>query len=497
MKIGKIIIIMAALSTAVQVGAESNDVSGKDKIKYLGDLVIRAGEMVEGDVVVMQGDLRVAGVVNGDAVISFGNAYIDSGAIINGDVVALRGKITVDENAKVTGQVVEKRLFDISMDDDDDEFRGDRSFSIRADCDDEHKDSKCGDEADVDARIGYNKVDGFFLGVKVPKAIGSRIETFPKIAVHGFFGYSFANDHWQYNGELDKWFFEENRLEFGVEAHDFTDTDDDWIIDDEENSLAAFFLHEDFRDYFYRRGFGAHISQEVGEMMRLKVKYLADDYDTAVNEASWALFGGNKEFVPNYDFMGLDANVWPGMMRSILTTADMKLFYSDLLLSGSVEYSNPDDLGGNFDFTRYIFEMKGYFDLSRCEAFDFRLKLGASDGDLPPQKTFVLGGISTLRGFKHKEYFGQQMALLNVEYRLFSRSKPSHWWITKLFQLGLFADVGSVEQDIFKNFDTADYKSNVGVAFMGDEGDFRIDLARRTDTGEKPWVLTFRIKQAF
>jgi len=495
MKANKIISLISAIMIASHLFAESNDVSGKDKIKYFGDLIIRADETVDGDVIVMQGDLRVKGVINGDAVVSFGNAFIDSGAIVNGDVVALRGWITLDENAVVTGQIVEKRLFDISMEDDD--FHGKRSLSIRAACEDESKNKKCDEEADVDARIGYNKVDGFFLGLKLPKAVGRRFSAFPRIALHGFFGYSFANDHWQFYGEMDKWFFEENRLELGLEAHEFTDTDDDWIIGNEENSLAAFFLHEDFRDYFYRRGFGAHISQELGDRMRLKIKYLADDYNIAENQAEWALFGGDKVFRPNFAFMGENANIWPGMMRSILSTADVKLCRGDLLMSGSVEYADSDDLGGDFNFTRYIFEMKGFFDLSRYEALDFRLKLGNSDRHLPPQKTFVLGGISTLRGFKHKEFFGRQMALLNVEYRLFSKRKPSHLWLLKLFQVSLFADVGSTQPDIFRDFDAKDYKSDLGLALMQEDGDVRLDIARRTDTGKKPWIVTFRIKQAF
>ena len=111
-------IISIVISLVLAAGAFAGDVDpiGKDRVKYIGDLVIEADEVVDGDVVVMQGDLRVLGTVNGNAVVSFGNALIDSGAVIHGDVVALRGKITVDENASITGEVVESRLFDLSLD---------------------------------------------------------------------------------------------------------------------------------------------------------------------------------------------------------------------------------------------------------------------------------------------------------------------------------------------------------------------------------------------
>lgn len=489
----KIILTLLLIFSAIPTIAETTEISGKDKIKYIGDLIIYADEVVNGDVVVMQGDLRVKGTVNGNAVVSFGDAFVDSGGVINGDLVALRGKINVNENATITGEIVESRLFDISFDDHDFD---DRNRHRDKDKDDSHWFHETKD-ADVDARLGYNKVDGFFLGLKVPKVIGDQFEFVPQVTLHGFFGYGFSNDRWQYYAEFDKWFFEENKLEFGVEAHDLTDTQDNWIIENEENSVAAFLIHEDFRDYYYRRGFGGHIAQDIGDFLRLKVKYLADDYSMAENKTDWALFGGDKKFKENYSFMGIGANILPGMMRSIVTSGDMKLFNSDLLMSGSMEYADSEDIGGDFTFNKYIFEMKGFFDIGRFEGLDFRIRLGNSDGDLPPQRMFTLGGISTLRGFSHKEFWGEQMALANLEYRLFSHSKPSRMWFLKLFQIVLFADAGSVHPDIFTDFDTEYYKSDVGVGLMGSDDYMRFNIARRTDTSKDPWVVTFRIQRSF
>ena len=484
-------IISIVISLVLAAGAFAGDVDpiGKDRVKYIGDLVIEADEVVDGDVVVMQGDLRVLGTVNGNAVVSFGNALIDSGAVIHGDVVALRGKITVDENASITGEVVESRLFDLSLDEPSSGFGFEWDTD---DCDDEIEDDES--DAHVDARLAYNKVDGFFLGLMVPKTLHHHF--LPKITFHGFGGYGFSNDRWQYHVEADKWFFEDNIFEIGVEVHDFTDSDDNWIIESEENSLAAFFIHEDFRDYFYRRGFGAHAGQTIDNFLKLKVKYLADDYLMTENNTNWALFGGNKDYSENFGFLGAGANIWPGMMRSVTASGEMKLFEGDFTMSASSEYAGYE-LGGDFEFMRHIFEAKGYFLLGRHEGLDFRLRLGTSQDDLPPQKLFTLGGISTLRGFGHKEFYGKHMALLNVEYRLFSKRKPSRLWFLKLFQLGLFTDIGSTDPDIFNDFDTDYYKSDVGFSLMDDSGKTRLDIARRTDTSEKPWVVTFRINHAF
>ncbi len=473
--------------------ADITDVSGKDKIKYIGDLVIEAGEVVDGDVVVMEGDLRIKGVVNGNAVVSYGDAFIDSGGVVNGDVVALRGKITVHKDATVTGEIVEQRLYDISLDDPN--FR--KGETDRKLYDEKDESSTEDDDAEFDAKLGYNKVDGFFLGIEMPKIVKSSLTELTQMTLHGFLGYGFSNKRWQTYIEMDKWFFENNRLEFGLEGHDLTDTEDDWIIGNEENSLAAFFLHEDFRDYFYREGFGAHIAQYIGDKINFKVKYLADEYKIAENETDWALFGGNKKFKPNFWFLGEGMNIIPGMMRSLKVSGEMKMLYGDLLLNGSFEYAGGDELGGDFEFTRYIFETRGYFDLDDHQGIDYRLKLGSSEKNLPPQKYFTLGGISTLRGFSYKEFHGKQMALLNLEYRLFSRSRPSKMWFVKLFQFALFCDIGSTSKKIFEDLDADLYHSDVGFSLMNIDGDFRVDFARRTDTGKKPWVITLRIKHAF
>ena len=481
-------IIALSAIIAFTAFAADDDIGSRDRIKYIGDLTIEQGEVVNGDVIVMQGDLRVLGTINGNAIVSLGNTFVDSGGVINGDLIAWKGKIFIEEGGFVAGEVVESRLFDISLD--DPSFRGKSTFE---DEEDEYSDPE--HEPDVDARLSYNKVDGFFLGLTIPKKL--KKEFLPKVTLHGFGGYGFSNKRWQYNVELDKWFFKENILEFGIEIHGITDTEDNWIIQNEENSLAAFFLHEDFRDYFYRRGVGAHISQEFASCFKLKLKYLVDDYAATENNTNWALFGGNKDFTPNFNFLGEGMNIREGLMRSLDLTSALKLFGGNLIMTASAEKAGGDEIGGDFEFTRFIFETRGYFDIDSFEGLNFRLKLGSSQDDLPYQKYFTLGGISTLRGFSHKEFYGKQMALLNLEYRLFSEKRPSKLWLLKLFQFAIFTDIGSTHPDIFKDFDIDYYKNDVGLAIMTKSAEARLDIARRTDTGYKPWVLTFRIEHPF
>lgn len=489
----KIVIICAVLSISAGMAyAEKEETGSKNRVKFIGDLIIAADEVVDGDVVVMQGNLRIEGIVNGDAVVLLGDAFVDSGGVVNGNLVTSRGKVYLDEHGKVTGDVTESRILDLSFDypvssDDEDEWWEEDEW--------EEYDVHTGD---VDGYAAYNKVDGVVLGVKVPKK--RHQELIPNMILHGFGAYGFANDRWQFYAELDRWFFEDNVLEFGLEGHQFTDTEDNWLIENMENSLAAVLLREDFRDYYYRTGFGAHISQEIGSSLRIKVKYLADEYGAAHNNANWTLFGGDKKFRDNFWFLKNagyppGAGILGGEMRSVIASGDMKMFGGDLNLSGSAEFAGGE-LAGDFNFRKYIFQARGSLDFGRYEGLDFRLKLGSSEDHLPPQKFFTLGGISTLRGYQHKEFAGRQMALLNVEYRMFSRGRSSYLWFLKFVKPVLFTDIGSTHPDIFHQFKVEHYKADVGFGLVL-WSDARLDVARRTDTGEDPWVATFRISRPF
>lgn len=496
----KSLILIFSICLVTASAFSEGDEKKKDRIKYVGDLVIAVEEIVEGDAIVMQGDLIVKGTVKGDAVISLGDAFVDSGGHVIGDVVTWKGKIFIDEFGKVDGKSIEHKLFEMGMDEDifrvgshTNRMNSKRDWNAEFNIDEIEIDDE--EDSAFEPRLSYNKVDGFFLGAKLPLFWNGTIG--PGLKIDGYGGYSFSNDRWQYFAELEKRFFKKNILRIGIESHKITDTDDEWIIENWENSLAAFFLHEDFRDYFYRTGFGAHLSQSLGRVISMRIKYLNDDYESSENNTNWALFGGDKDFRPNYGFRGYGINAEEGNMRSVIAEGTLDILRGNLLINGYIERSGYG-LGGDFEFTRYILEAKYRARLSDYEGLAFRLKLGASEDDyLPVQKVFTLGGISTLRGYSHKEFTGNQMALLNVEYHIFAKKHADYFWLLKHIRLGIFADIGSTDNMIFSEFDVDQYKSDVGLAIMDSDGDLRLNIARRTDTGKDPWVVTFRITQPF
>jgi hypothetical protein len=76
--------------------------SAGDRVVLSGDVVVRKGE-VSGDVVIIHGSARVAGVVRGSVVVVDGTVSVSG--VIHGDVVALDGPVELLRGAHVTGDV--------------------------------------------------------------------------------------------------------------------------------------------------------------------------------------------------------------------------------------------------------------------------------------------------------------------------------------------------------------------------------------------------------
>ncbi len=75
-----------------------------ERVAFGSDLVIAAGETVNGDVSVTSGDLMIGGTVLGDAVVVNGNAIISG--VVRGDVVVTGGNVTLSEASEVAGNIV-------------------------------------------------------------------------------------------------------------------------------------------------------------------------------------------------------------------------------------------------------------------------------------------------------------------------------------------------------------------------------------------------------
>jgi outer membrane protein assembly factor BamA len=358
--------------------------------------------------------------------------------------------------------------------------------------------------------IRYNRVEGLYIGAGQTKKL--YWITQPFITSTGSLGYGFTSHTWRYSLGLYKPIYLDNMIvEFGGEGHSLTDSKDQWLIGREENTLMAFFAREDFMDYYTKRGFSAslgwHARYDEGYQTRFTAAYMHDTYRSMDRGTNWSLFGGGKVFREN-------PAVNESNINSLFFTAGVsnasKVWRQ---LTGWDVYAGYEIAGGvtkgDFDFTQIVVDARRYQPLGDFVNFNVRARFGASNGTLPLQRAFELGGVSTLPGYRFKEFGGSHIALLNTEL-IFNSSFADNikgWanWLLRSVNLILFADFGvtnTPDMLVARDFTSGAIdaslsdgltsltknrvKSDAGFAIGSSDGDFRIGLAWRLDEAHSP-----------
>ncbi|MFH1861610.1 MAG: BamA/TamA family outer membrane protein [bacterium] len=465
-----------------------------DEVRYFGDKVVQADEAITGDVIVVTGDLIISGRIHGSAVAYVGDITLNSTAIVDGDVVAKRGRIHLVAGAVVHGDVVQGKIPKLKIGRDEPGIIDTKERKPLApespDKSEDHENWEFNVETDL--KVAYSKVDGLYLG--------AAFERFPfsdynlHFRTFGSGGYAFASNAWQGQTGLGFSIFPEGAVEMVVDVFHLSHTEDAWYMSDRENSLAAFFLHEDFRDYYLREGFSGGISWTPSEELLFKACYQAEQHESLENATEWALFGGDKTFLPN-------RSIVEGMLRELVFAAaldtrdDSEEPTKGWHIETQLEYTTPD-WSSDYDYRRVILDVHRFQPINCYANLDARIRLGNSEGFLPPQKRFYLGGPSTLPGFGLKQFSGKESALCNLELRLHDDSSSEHssWSEMGLF---FFTDIGLAADQPLGDFNIRDWAHDVGVGICSQSGNFRLQVAKRTDTAHDPYTLMVRIERPF
>ena len=235
----------------------------------------------------------------------------------------------------------------------------------------------------------------------------------------------------------------------------------------------------------------------------LIVAWRGEEHLAIVNETDFAFFRDDHEFRPNalalpgdlhallvgytFDSRGLAAHKPPERYRRHLLDDMFNEPAEDdhgLRVDWRSELA-PASYGHDFDFTRHIANVRLWWETSPRQLVSARVLAGASSGLLPPQRTFALGGIGSVRGYEFKESAGDGMLLLNAELRQrFGRHLA-----------GLaFLDAGRVYEP--RPPSTGDWMRGVGIG-LEISGDTRIELGWRLDDIPQSIQVLFRLKPTF
>ena len=162
-------------------------------------------------------------------------------------------------------------------------------------------------------------------------------------------------------------------------------------------------------------------------------------------------------------------------------------------------------LGGYFEYYGWSVKLKKYKRTFGPQMLIVRGFLGVRDRTVSEQFLYDLGGIGTLRGYKHKEFTGNRVGMVNVDY-LFNRAifkllpvkfLPFYPTMSLIafFDAG-WTNLGTKTKPLSagKSFDSSDIKTNIGIGYSIARDMVRIDFAKRLD-GKGGIKITLRFFQ--
>ncbi len=479
-----------------------------DMQTVVGDYRVDRDQVLETSLMVRDGTLVLAGEVLGNVVVMDGDAELDSTAFVEGDVVSVAGKIWMHPGALVGGDIIEIKSSSSNRGTSYYKEDGDSSWGGWDENRHKSRYNRFMDPEREAVYVSYDRVDGLSLGLRLPHiwhpASRNRFQLLGKL------GYSFSSKRTQYRVGLERrQLFGSSLVAVGAELHHLVDTRDRWIISDTENSLAAFVLREDFRDYYLDDGYSIFLRSLLSSSLSMRLSYQYSGIENVENKTNWSLFGGDKQFPPNPAALPLQfADGEQMSLRSYGLTMSYDSRDDDenpergFLVNVQGQRSGYG-LSSDFDFQRFILDIRRYQPLSWEESLSFRLRAATSTGTLPPVYRFDLGGISTLRGYPFKAFSGNRMLLVNLEYHMLPFGQNGLFG--ESFGLILFVDTGTAwteEQpsqidDGWRQLNGSDLKTNVGIALADRENTFRLNFAKATDQGADDVVITFRIRRPF
>jgi len=420
---------------------------------------IEEDEFVRGLVLSIGGDIEVFGEVNKDVISLFGNVYVAPAAVARGDVVSVSGKIDVASDASVYGEL----------------YSGSEYFTKRS-----HRFYRREKTGAVTGSFVYNRVDGATPKLKV--SFHDADSLLPTVWAEA--GYAFASSRWRIDLGLEQMILRRRPLSVGGAYYRRLASEDDWLLDDAENTGFALLVTEDYKDYWEAEGGTAWVKFIPIKKLELTARYRYEETNWLRSHRQlWSLFGGDKRFKRNFE--RVPAPYRTMSIPEIDTTANGAVSFSADYdtrnqtdpftksawhASGDFEYSHPD-LSSDFNYRRYTLSVARYQLVHRRSMVLLRGMFGGSDGNLPMYKRFYLGGLGTLRGYKFKEYMGSRFWMLNAEYRIaFPKTDLA---------ASLIYDVGQIANDT-KLSNGTDVKHSLGVSlWIGD--DFKVNLAKRLD----------------
>lgn len=280
-----------------------------------------------------------------------------------------------------------------------------------------------GTDFDVSGR--YNRVEGIFVHGQFHRELDR--DTFVPAATAGL-GYAFAAERGQYRLGFEQPVAPRNRVTVGAEGYrsflPFFYQDES--LSTGENTASAFFLHEDYWNWYEAEGMRGFVRLHPSPFLTVSVGAMRQDERTLVNHTDWSLFNQKDDFRRNPGIPDGDVHSWEASLTFDSRPHDSRDDCWERSTWKGVEHlyrlaweRADGGLGGDYDLWRMHLDLRNYFRLSSRQLLATRILAGtgeARSGLLPDQRRFAIGGLGTLRGHNYRSVSGDRTALANLEY---------------------------------------------------------------------------------
>jgi hypothetical protein len=361
----------------------------------------------------------------------------------------------------------------------------------------------------------FSSVDGFVPSLGMGIALFDH-DRFNHAYVAGHVSYKTATARAGYALGFERPLFGRTKVYLGGELHDLTATDDRWQASSDEASLDAAGARRSYRDYYRRRGVQINAAVRIHPQVEALFAWRGERQEPLAAASQFSVWNGDESFRPNLsardgqlnavvigasaDGRGFDRESLDATYRrhQLETPFGERLNHPDGSHDGAPiwridwtsEVSAPGALGSDFDFRRHIVSGRARMLLSEHEELGVRAIGGWSEGVLPPQREFAIGGIGSVHGYEFKEAVGDTLALVNLEYLI--------GWRGGLQGIGFF-DAGhvtlrSAQAGLQPRADTPWLK---GIGWGIGLGGFRVDFGYKLDAVPSSLQVLVRFGRTF
>jgi len=279
------------------------------------------------------------------------------------------------------------------------------------------------------AMYHFNRVEGHSIdfGLFADDAFNKRFNSSLK------FSYGFSDKKFKQDFSAAYLSGDYRTIRFGFTAFNKTRI----LFDESDNygelfgTIASLFYKDDFRDYYYSKGFSLSAEGELFPVLKANIFFINKTDRSAINKSDFSFFYKDRTFkrnLPVYESktnaikIGFDLD-FRNYIEDGFFRRRTSLGKSYTLLSADITISNKDFLKSDFNYSKYEFSSYTFLNSFNSTSATVKIYGTYSNGPLPYQDLYAVpGNINlfssslTFRTLNLNQILGDKVITLNAEY---------------------------------------------------------------------------------